>query len=156
MRGISLRKHKTYSNEKKVFILNFNKSTKTLLNRANIFTKNLIVPVLINFLKQEIENLSEIKINWLDNLYWSEQSEEKCASYKFALKFKGKYQLLKEFELAEEYWKNLKNNQANKLNPELEDSYSRIYAMPYIAYDDVKEIIYDMDKMFTNLNSYDD
>jgi hypothetical protein len=156
MRGISLRKHKTYSDEKKVFILNFNKSTKTLLNRANIFTKNLIVPVLINFLKQEIENLSEIKINWLDNLYWAEQSDEKCAAYKFALKFKGKYQLLKEFELAEDYWKNIKNNQNNKLNPELEDSYSSIYAMSFIAYDDVKEIIYDMNKMFDNLNSYDD
>ena len=155
MRGISLRKHKTYSDEKKVYILNFNKSTKTLLNRANIFTKNLIIPVLINFLKQEIENLSEIKINWLDNLYWSEQSNEKCASYKFALKFKGNYQLLKEFELAEDYWKNLKNNQNNTLNPELEDSYSSIYAMSFIVYDDAKEIIYDMNKMFENLNSYD-
>ena len=147
MHGISLSKHKNYSDEKKVYILNFNKSTKTLLNRANIFTKNLIIPVLINFLKQEIENLAEIKINWLDNLYWSERSAEK-----FALKFKGNHQLLKEFELAEEYWKNLKNNQDNKLNPELKDSYSRIYAMSFVMYDDVKEIIYDMDKMFENLN----
>lgn len=156
MRGISLRKHKNYSDEKKVYILNFNKSTKTLLNRANIFTKNLIVPVLTNFLKQEIENLAEIKINWLNNLYWSEHSNEKCAEYKFALKFHGRHQLLKEFELAEEYWKNLKNNQNNDLNPELEDSHSGIYAMSFVMYDDVKEIIFDMDKMFENLNSYND
>ena len=156
MHGISLRKHKNYSDEKKVYILNFNKSTKILLNRANIFTKNLIVPVLINFLKQEIENLAEIKINWLNNLYWSERSDEKCAEYKFALKFKGRHYLLKEFELAEEYWKNLKNNQNNKLNPELEDSYSGIYVKSFVMYDDVKDIIYDMNRMFENLNTYDD
>jgi hypothetical protein len=60
MHGISLRKHKNYSDEKKVYILNFNKSTKTLLNRANIFTKNLnkkFVLILQKIAKSEINFL---------------------------------------------------------------------------------------------------
>jgi phosphatidate phosphatase PAH1 len=154
MKNITLRKHKNYTDEKKVYILSFSKSAKAILNDSNIFTRKLIVQVVTNFLKQEIENLSEIKINWLNNLSWSEQVIETCAGHKFELKFKGKHSLAKNFDLAEEYWLNLKNGK-NSLNPEIEDSYFSIYATQFIWYDDVKEIIFDMNKMFRFLNEFD-
>lgn len=155
MKNITLKKHKTYNENNKVIIVSFSKSAKSLLNKSNVFTRKLIVPVLINFLKQEIVDLKDVKINWLDNLSWTERVDETCNSIKFKLKFESKMFLFESYDLAEKYWLNMKNNMTNEIDSNLKDSYIGCYAYQTIMYEDVKEIICDMNKMFDYLNNLD-
>lgn len=155
MKNITLKKHKTYNEDNKVVIVSFSKSAKSLLNKSNVFTRKLIVPVLINFLKQEIVDLKDVKINWLDNLSWTERVDETCSSIKFKLKFESKMFLFESYDLAEKYWLNMKNNMTNEIDSNLKDSYIGCYSYQHIMYDDVKEIIFDMNKMFDYLNNLD-
>jgi hypothetical protein len=155
MKNITLKKHKTYNKDNKVVIVSFSKSAKSLLKKSNVFTRKLIVPVLINFLKQEIVDLKDVKINWLDNLSWAERVDETCNSIKFKLKFESKMFLWESYDLAEKYWLNMKNNMTNEIDSNLKDSYIGCYAYQYIMYDDVKEIIFDMNKMFDYLDNLD-
>lgn len=155
MKNITLKKHKTYNDDNKVVIVSFSKSAKSLLNKSNVFTRKLIVPVLINFLKQEIVDLKDVKINWLDNLSWTERVDETCNSIKFKLKFESKKFLFESYDLAEKYWLNMKNNMTNEIDSNLKDSYIGCYAYQTNMYEDVKEIIRDMNKMFDYLNNLD-
>ena len=148
MRGITFSKHKDYKDDAKVYVLDFSQEAKTILKRSNVFTRKLIIPVIFNFLKQDMPKLKEIKINWARNLSWHENVNELCFQKRFAYKAKGNQYLVEAIDLAEEYWLNLKNNETNELNPKIKDSYINLYADSLVLYDNIKEVLYDMNRMF--------
>ena len=76
IKHILLRKHKDYTENKKVFILNFTTSTKEILKTSNIFVKGLVINVAKFLIKKEFGKETEIYVNLYDQLCWADQVVE--------------------------------------------------------------------------------
>ena len=84
MKHILLRKHKNYSEDYKVFILNFSKSTKDILKNSNIFTKGCIIPTCITLIKKFFGKNTKVLINIMDQT-WSNGVIDEINTINFSL-----------------------------------------------------------------------
>lgn len=105
LKGVSLRKHDNYTENKKVFILNFSSKVKDTLQNSNIFTKDSILHVCINLIKMYFGQNTEVLINELDH-HWVDGIEEKINTIYYAFYHNGQEKVRDEIDKLERYWIN--------------------------------------------------
>lgn len=105
VKHILLRKHKTYTEKDKAFILNFTKTTKELLKNSNLWVKGLAISVAKFLIKKHFGKDTEIYINLYDQQCWCDQVVEEINVSNFGMKREDPelYDKIHEFE---QYWLN--------------------------------------------------
>ena len=105
IKHILLRKHKTYTEKDKAFILNFTKTTKELLKSSNLWVKGLAISVAKFLIKKHFGKDTEIYINLYDQQCWCDQVVEEINVSNFGMKHADPelYDKIHEFE---QYWLN--------------------------------------------------
>lgn len=143
MKNIRLKKHKSYSEDYKVFILNFSNSTKTLLNESNIFTKGCIIPTCNTLIKKYFGNDSKILIDIIDQK-WSNGVIKKINEINSTINPNLK-EKIHNLEMFYSNWGYYEED-----FKKYEDLYK--HYIPYTAkYLDINDLIKDMNKEFNKL-----
>jgi hypothetical protein len=83
---ILLKKHKTYTEKDKVFILNFTKTTKELLKNSNLYVKGIAIHVAKMMIKKHFGLETEIYINIYDQQGWYDQVIDEINVSNFGMK----------------------------------------------------------------------
>lgn len=147
IKHILLRKHKTYTEKDKVFILNFTKSTKELLKSSNLFVKGLAISVAKLLIKKHFGLDTKIYINLYDQQGWCDQVVEQINVKNFSLR-KDNFVLYDKIHTLEQYWLNwgIYENNYKK--------YSDLFKH-YIPiekhYDNFQDVLQDMNKSFNEI-----
>lgn len=147
MKNITLRKHKTYTENDKVFILNFTKTTKELLKNSNIFVKGLAIGVAKFLIKKELGLTTELYINLYDQLCWYDQVVEEINTINFSLR-RTNIELYDKIHDLEQYWLNWGIYEVNY--EKYGDAFEHYISIEK-QYSDFKEVIKDMNKQFNEL-----
>jgi hypothetical protein len=147
IKHILLKKHKSYTENDKVFILNFTKSTKEILKNSNIFVKGLAISVAKFLIKREFGKTTEIYINLYDQLCWSDQVIEQINALNFSLR-KNNIELYNKIHELEQYWYNWGIYEKNH------EKYGDIFGH-YIPikkqYNDFQDVLKDMNNEFNKI-----
>jgi len=147
IKHILLKKHKSYTENDKVFILNFTKSTKEILKNSNIFVKGLAISVAKFLIKREFGKTTEIYINLYDQLCWSDQVIEQINALNFSLR-KNNIELYNKIHELEQYWYNWGIYEKNL------EKYGDIFGH-YIPikkqYNDFQDVLKDMNNEFNKI-----
>ena len=85
IKHILLRKHKTYTEKDKVFILDFTKSTKELLKNSNLYVKGLAISIAKFLIKKHFGLDTEVYVNLYDQQCWCDKVIEEINIKNFSL-----------------------------------------------------------------------
>ena len=151
MKHILLRKHKSYSEDYKVFILNFSKSTKELLKKSNIFTKGCIISTCITLIKNYYGNNTEVLIDIMDQP-WSNGVVDKINTINFSLNHTRQTNLRDSIHNIEMFYQNWGYYETNY--KKYGDFYRHLIPNEN-EYTDVNDLIKDMNIEFNKLYTED-
>lgn len=144
MKHILLKKHKSYKEDNKVFLLNFSKSTKELLKNSNIFTRGCIIPTCITLIKQYFGENIIIHVPLMDD-FWSIDVIEKINKINFVLNTTRQSDLYDKIHQLEMFYTNWGFYEKDY------EKYGDLYShfIPYVKeYVDVNDLIKDMNNEF--------
>jgi hypothetical protein len=147
IKHILLRKHKTYTEKDKVFILNFTKSTKELLKNSNLFVKGLAISVAELLIKKHFGLDTEIYINIYDQQGWCDQVVEQINIKNFSLR-KDNIILYDKIHKLEQYWLNW--GIYEKDYEKYSDMFNH-YIPIKKQYDNFQDVLHDMNDDFNEL-----
>ena len=147
IKHILLRKHKTYTEKDKVFILDFTKSTKELLKNSNLYVKGLAISIAKFLIKRHFGLYTEIYINLYDQQCWCDKVIEEINVKNFSLR-KNNFDLYNKIHELEQYWRNWGIYEKNY------EKYSDLFEH-YIPiekhYDNFQDVLKDMNQQFEEL-----
>ena len=147
IKHILLRKHKTYTEKDKAFILNFTKTTKELLKNSNLWVKGLAIGVAKFLIKKHFGKDTEIYINLYDQQCWCDQGVEEINVSNFGMKREDPelYDKIHEFE---QYWLNFGIYEKNyeKYN----DTFGH-YIPIEKQYDNFQDVLNDMNQQINDI-----
>lgn len=147
IKHILLRKHKTYTEKDKVFILDFTKSTKELLKNSNLYVKGLAISIAKFLIKKHFGLDTEIYINLYAKQCWCDKVIEEINVKNFSLR-KNNFDLYNKIHELEQYWRNWGIYEKNY------EKYSDLFEH-YIPiekhYDNFQDVLKDMNQQFEEL-----
>lgn len=147
IKHILLRKHKTYTELDKVFILDFTKSTKELLKNSNLYVKGLAISTAKFLIKKHFGLDTEVYVNLYDQQCWCDKVIEEINIKNFSLR-KDNFDLYNKIHKLEQYWRNWGIYEKNY------EKYCDLFEH-YIPiekhYDNFKDVLKDMNQQFEEL-----
>jgi hypothetical protein len=147
IKHILLRKHKTYTEKDKAFILNFTKTTKELLKNSNLWVKGLAISVAKFLIKKHFGKDTEIYINLYDQQCWCDQVVDEINTINFSLR-RTNIELYDKIHELEQYWLNWGIYEVNY--EKYGDTFEH-YIPIEKQYGDFKEVIKDANMQFNEL-----
>ena len=147
LKGVSLRKHDNYTENRKVFILNFSPKVKDFLQNSNVFTKGCILHVCINLIKNYFEQNTEVLINDLKH-QWADGIEERINTINHNFKINHQEDLIDKIDKLERYWINWGIYEKNY--EKYHDLFQHLIPIEK-KYDNVIDLINDMNNSFNEL-----
>lgn len=144
LKHITLKKHATYTEDRKVFILNFSQSTKNLLKTSNIFTKDCIIHTCITLIKNYFGQNTEVKINYLNHA-WSNCIKDEVNTTYFKFHLNHQENIRDKIDKLERYWINWGTYEKDP--KKYGDLFQHLIPIEK-QYTDINDIIKDMNKMF--------
>lgn len=85
MKHILLRKDKRYTEDNKVFLLYFSKSSRDLLQNSNIFTRKCIIPTCVTLIKNHFKENLIVHVPHLADYYWTDEVLQKIDKLMYSL-----------------------------------------------------------------------
>lgn len=147
LKHIILKKHKTYTETYKVFLLKFSKSTKDLLIISNPFTKGCIIPTVIMLIKKYFGEDTIVYTPLIDDA-WSNGVVEEINKINFALNTTRQTDVYDKIQQLENFYTNW--GYYEKDYEKYGDLYKHL--IPYNKeYNDINNLIKDMNIEFDKL-----